>query len=90
MSRTSEAVRPVSTRSSTISSPAPSPSTPLRISTPPWSFQSYEVTQTVSIMRISSSRATIAVGTSPPRVTAITPFHGPIEASRQASALASR
>ena len=33
--------------------------------------------ETVSIMRISSSRATIAAGTSPPRVTAINPFHGP-------------
>src|SRR5262249_31093500 len=37
-----------------------------------------------------SSRATTAAGTRPPRVTATIPFHGPLLASRQASALALR
>src|SRR3989337_1140802 len=45
---------------------------------------------TVSIRRMSSSRATTAAGTSPPRVIATMPFHGPPSISRQASALALR
>src|SRR5882672_9446549 len=44
----------------------------------------------VSISRSSSSRATTAAGTRPPRVIATMPFHGPLLASRQASALALR
>src|SRR5579871_2304907 len=40
--------------------------------------------------RISSSRATTAAGTSPPRVTATMPLKGPASMSRQASALAVR
>ena len=43
-----------------------------------------------SIRRISSSRATMAAGTMPPRVIATTPCQGPSETSRQASALAWR
>ena len=46
--------------------------------------------QTVSMMRISSSRETIAAGTSPPRVMQTTALNGPDSASRQASARASR
>src|ERR1700689_1121905 len=45
---------------------------------------------TVSITRTSSSRATIAAGTRPPRVMATIALKGPAEASRQASARASR
>src|SRR6478752_825126 len=45
---------------------------------------------TVSITRTSSSRATIAAGTSPPRVIATMALNGPDEASRHANALASR
>src|SRR6056300_541945 len=37
--------------------------------------------------RISNSRATIAAGTNPPRVTATSPSNGPSSKSRQASAL---
>src|SRR5438477_10432973 len=44
----------------------------------------------VSISRSSSSRATTAAGTRPPRVIATMPFHGPLLAGRQASALAWR
>ena len=46
--------------------------------------------QTVSITLTSSSRATIAAGTRPPRVMATSASNGPEAASRQASALASR
>src|SRR5262245_15239820 len=46
--------------------------------------------QRVSMMRISSSRATTAAGTSPPRVTATIPVKGPASIRRQASALAVR
>ena len=50
--------------------------------------------QTVSIRRMSSSRAMIAAGTRPPRVMATMPFHwpptGPCPIRRQASALAVR
>src|SRR5882672_4692065 len=46
--------------------------------------------QTVSITRMPSSRATIAAGTSPPRVTQTIALKGPASASRQASARASR
>ena len=45
---------------------------------------------TVSITRTSRSRATIAAGTRPPRVMATMALNGPAEASRQASARASR
>src|SRR5215467_7550727 len=45
---------------------------------------------TVSIRRMSSSRATIAAGTRPPRVTQTTAWNGPAPASRQTSARASR
>ena len=45
---------------------------------------------TVSITRTSSSRATIAAGTRPPRVMATMALNGPAAASRQASARASR
>src|SRR5271169_6240204 len=45
---------------------------------------------TVSITRTSSSRATIAAGTRPPRVMATIALNGPDEASRQANARASR
>src|ERR1700756_4629069 len=45
---------------------------------------------TVSITRTSSSRATIAAGTRPPRVMATIALNGPDEASRQAKARASR
>src|SRR6185369_5394709 len=45
---------------------------------------------TVSIKRTSSSRATMAAGTRPPRVIAMMPFHGPAVTSFQASALQSR
>jgi hypothetical protein len=44
----------------------------------------------VSITRTPSSRATIAAGTSPPRVTATTALNGPCPDKRQASARASR
>src|ERR1700678_2204521 len=44
---------------------------------------------TVSITRTSSSRATIAAGTRPPRVMATMALNGPDEASRQANARAS-
>src|SRR5262249_25262385 len=46
--------------------------------------------QTVSIIRMPSSRATIAAGTSPPRVMQTTASNGPASASRHASARASR
>ena len=46
--------------------------------------------QTVSMTRTSSSLATIAAGTSPPRVMATMASNGPEDASRQASARASR
>src|SRR5258708_29626705 len=46
--------------------------------------------QTVSITRTPSSRATIAAGTSPPRVIAITAWNGPTSFSRQVSARQSR
>src|SRR6185312_2083231 len=46
--------------------------------------------QTVSTSRMSSSRATSAAGTRPPRVTAMMPRNGPCAARRQASARASR
>src|SRR5215475_7818820 len=46
--------------------------------------------QTVSMMRTPSSRATIAAGTSPPRVMAITAWNGPTSLSRQVNALQSR
>src|SRR6185369_9335324 len=46
--------------------------------------------QRVSMMRMSSSRATTAAGTRPPRVTATMPLKGPASTSRQASALALR
>jgi phenylalanyl-tRNA synthetase beta chain len=45
---------------------------------------------TVSITRVPSSRATIAAGTMPPRVMQITASKGPEDASRHASARASR
>src|SRR5215470_3998706 len=41
-------------------------------------------------MRMPSSRATIAAGTSPPRVTQTIALNGPASASRHASARASR
>src|SRR5882757_1456373 len=44
----------------------------------------------VSIRRTSSSRATIAAGTSPPRVTVTIAWNGPAPLSRHASARASR
>src|SRR5271163_851089 len=44
---------------------------------------------TVSITLTSSSRATIAAGTRPPRVMATMALNGPDEASRQANARAS-
>src|SRR5215469_13104301 len=44
----------------------------------------------VSMRRMSSSRATIAAGTSPPRVTATMPANGPSPATRHASARQSR
>jgi hypothetical protein len=46
--------------------------------------------QTVSMTRVPSSRATIAAGTSPPRVTVTIASNGPTPLSRQASARASR
>src|SRR5262245_21880880 len=46
--------------------------------------------QTVSITRMPSSRATIAAGTSPPRVMQTIAVNGPASASRHASARASR
>src|SRR5258708_8989112 len=46
--------------------------------------------QTVSMMRTPSSRATIAAGTSPPRMIAITAWNGPTSFSRQVSARQSR
>ena len=46
--------------------------------------------QTVSITRVSSSRAMIAAGTRPPRVIVTIASNGPEAASRQASARASR
>src|SRR5262249_11078020 len=46
--------------------------------------------QSVSMILMSSSRATTAAGTSPPRVTATMPLKGPASISRQASALAGR
>ena len=46
--------------------------------------------QTVSIMRTFSSRATIAAGTSPPRVMQTSASNGPASCSRQASARKSR
>src|SRR5882757_305369 len=45
---------------------------------------------TVSITQMPSSRATIAAGTSPPRVMQTIAWNGPASASRQASARASR
>src|SRR5258705_9401156 len=45
---------------------------------------------TGSIPRMRSSRATIAAGTSPPRVMVTIAWNGPASASRQASARASR
>src|SRR6202035_669470 len=42
--------------------------------------------QTVSMTRTPSSRATIAAGTSPPRVIAITAWNGPTSFNRQVSA----
>ncbi len=44
----------------------------------------------LSIMRMPSSRATIAAGTSPPRVMHTIASNGPASVSRQASARASR
>src|ERR1700730_1751054 len=46
--------------------------------------------QTVSMMRTPSSRATIAAGTKPPRVMAITAWNGPTSLSRQVNARQSR
>src|SRR5919205_2898827 len=46
--------------------------------------------QTLSMRRTSSSRATIAAGTSPPRVMQMIASNGPAEASRQARARQSR
>ena len=46
--------------------------------------------QTVSISRMPSSRATIAAGTSPPRVIATIEWNGPSLVSRHASARESR
>src|SRR6478736_1184186 len=45
---------------------------------------------TLSMRRTSSSRATIAAGTSPPRVMQTIAWNGPAAASRQAKARASR
>ena len=61
-----------------------------RMSILPWFWWSYDETQNVSTSRTSSSRATMAAGTSPPRVIATICVHGPFSDNRQASALASR
>ena len=65
--------------------------TAMRTVRPPWSRYSwYEATHTVSIRRTPSSRAMIAAGTSPPRVTHTIACQLPCPDSRQASARASR
>ena len=56
----------------------------------PVSLELATLTLIVSTVRMSSSRATMAAGTRPPRVIATTPVNGPRSISRQASARASR